>query len=69
MYRERLLGPSMLLNHSSTSVDFVEMLAGNKINAKIDQTTGKFETDDMQKFGVNLWRSSIWLIVPIQIIL
>lgn len=48
MYRERLLGPSMLINHSSTSVDFVEMLASNKINAKIDQTTGKFETDDMQ---------------------
>ena len=59
MYRERLLGPSMLLNHSSTSVDFVEMLVGNKINAKIDQTTGKFETDDMQKVRGKPWRSSI----------
>ncbi|KAI5963163.1 uncharacterized protein KGF55_002955 [Candida pseudojiufengensis] len=44
MYKEKLLGPSMFLNKSSlSSIDYVGALAGNKINASIDQQTGRFE--------------------------
>ncbi|KAI5956948.1 hypothetical protein KGF54_000567 [Candida jiufengensis] len=48
MYREKLLGPSMFLNKSSlSSIDFVGSLAGNKINASINQQTGKFDSPEM----------------------
>ncbi|CCG24461.1 hypothetical protein CORT_0F02360 [Candida orthopsilosis Co 90-125] len=46
IYKERLLGPSMLLTNAS-SVDFVNSLAGNRINAAIDQQTGKFDSPEM----------------------
>lgn len=49
MYKERLLGPSMLLSHNTHSIDFVENVAGNKINASINQTTGKFDGSEMNK--------------------
>ncbi|KAI5959253.1 hypothetical protein KGF57_002191 [Candida theae] len=47
IYKEKLLGPSMLLTNSS-SVDFVNSLAGNRINAVIDQQTGKFKSPEME---------------------
>ncbi|KAI5968109.1 hypothetical protein CANMA_002611 [Candida margitis] len=47
IYKEKLLGPSMLLTNSS-SVDFVNSLAGNRINAAIDQQTGKFNSPEMK---------------------
>ncbi|CAD1813505.1 hypothetical protein FOB58_005335 [Candida parapsilosis] len=46
IYKERLLGPSMLLANAS-SVDFVNSLAGNRINAAIDQQTGRFNSPEM----------------------
>lgn len=46
MYKERLLGPSMLLNSSASSaIDYVGAVASNKINASINQQTGKFDDE------------------------
>lgn len=49
LYRERLLGPSMLLNASSPSstVGLIDTLADAKINATIDRKTGQFESPEM----------------------
>lgn len=47
LYKEKLLGPSML-NSPSSSVDLVGGLAASKINAAIDQTTGTFNTPEME---------------------
>lgn len=49
MYKERLLGPSMLMNNNLHSIDFVENLASNKINSVINQKTGKFKDKEMNK--------------------
>lgn len=46
LYRERLLGPSMLMS-SSPSTDLIGSVASAKINAHIDQTTGTFNTPEM----------------------
>lgn len=49
MYRERLLGPSMLVDASlpRATLGLIGTLADARINAAIDQKTGKFETPDM----------------------
>lgn len=49
MYKERLLGPSMLINHSNphTTIGFINTIANTAINASINQNTGKFESEDM----------------------
>ncbi|KAI3403048.2 hypothetical protein KGF56_004108 [Candida oxycetoniae] len=50
LYKERLLGPSMLLNNSglvASSIDAVGSIASNKINASINQQTGKFDDPEM----------------------
>ncbi|CAK9440049.1 uncharacterized protein LODBEIA_P41490 [Lodderomyces beijingensis] len=47
MYREKLLGPAVLLT-PSTSIDFVNSLAGNRINAAINQQTGRFDHAEME---------------------
>ncbi|KAK6466060.1 hypothetical protein DFJ63DRAFT_311138 [Scheffersomyces coipomensis] len=49
MYKERLLGPTMLINtnNPSTTIDLVNSLASNKINAAINQSTGQFDSPDM----------------------
>lgn len=43
MYKERLLGPSMLMNNNLHSIDFVENLASNKINSVINQKLGNLK--------------------------
>ncbi|CAN3363281.1 hypothetical protein DICA4_E09186 [Diutina catenulata] len=50
MYRERLLGPSMFTSAPSAGVDLIGAVAGAKINASINQQTGKF--DDVAVDGV-----------------
>ncbi|KAK6203301.1 uncharacterized protein RJT21DRAFT_26054 [Scheffersomyces amazonensis] len=49
LYKERLLGPSMLINTNSpsTTIDLVNNLASNKINAAINQATGQFDSPEM----------------------
>ncbi|CAN3372292.1 hypothetical protein DIRU0_B14466 [Diutina rugosa] len=48
MYRERLLGPSMFkTNGPSSGVDLIGSVAGAKINASINQDTGKFDSAEM----------------------
>ncbi|EGW30468.1 uncharacterized protein SPAPADRAFT_63296 [Spathaspora passalidarum NRRL Y-27907] len=46
MYKERLLGPTQLLSPHSASVDFVDSLASNKINASINRN-GQFDNPEM----------------------
>ncbi|ODV81937.1 uncharacterized protein CANTADRAFT_24668 [Suhomyces tanzawaensis NRRL Y-17324] len=49
MYKERLLGPSMLLSNSpSSAIDIVGSLASSKINASLDQATGLFNAPEMK---------------------
>ncbi|KAF5209188.1 hypothetical protein E0198_004464 [Clavispora lusitaniae] len=50
MYRERLLGPSMFINSASptATLGLVGTLADARINAAIDQRTGKFSSEDME---------------------
>lgn len=49
MYRERLLGPSMFVDSAlpKATLGLIGTLADARINAAIDQRTGKFETPDM----------------------
>lgn len=48
MYRERLLGPLMFkTNGPSLGVDLIGLVAGAKINALINQDTGKFDLAEM----------------------
>lgn len=49
MYRERLLGPSMLVDASlpKATLGLIGTLADARINASIDQKTGKFEHPEM----------------------
>lgn len=49
MYKERLLGPSMLINHSNpnTTIGFINTIANAHINSSINQTTGKFDSEEM----------------------
>lgn len=51
MYKERLLGPSMLLNTNNplTTLNLANTMASAKINAKIDLKTGKFNDENMDK--------------------
>lgn len=49
MYKEKLLGPSMFLNSTSSAstVGLITSMAEARINAEIDQKTGTFNHDDM----------------------
>lgn len=49
MYKERLMGPSMFVDATSpkATLGLVGTMADARINAAIDQKTGKFESDDM----------------------
>ncbi|KAK6458154.1 uncharacterized protein RJT20DRAFT_29187 [Scheffersomyces xylosifermentans] len=47
LYKERLLGPSMLINSASPTIDLVGSLASSKINASINQKTGQFDAPEM----------------------
>lgn len=50
MYKERLLGPSMLINSNNLTVlNLANTMASAKINAKIDLKTGKFSDENMEK--------------------
>lgn len=51
MYKERLLGPSMLLGPSlQMPLNFTSMVADAKINSNIDHSTGQFrDKEDMSK--------------------
>lgn len=48
LYKERLLGPSMLINSASPSIDLVGSMASNRINASINQQTGLFDSPEMK---------------------
>lgn len=50
MYKERLLGPTMFsgTNSPASTFGFVESLASARINATIDQKSGRFETPEME---------------------
>lgn len=49
MYKERLMGPSMFIDATSprTTIGMISSLADARINAKIDQKSGKFNGSDM----------------------
>lgn len=49
MYKERLMGPSMFVDATSSraTLGLIGTMADARINAAIDQKTGKFETGDM----------------------
>ncbi|KAK8443211.1 hypothetical protein ACI3LY_003017 [Candidozyma auris] len=49
MYKERLMGPSMFIDATSprTTLGMVTSLADARINAKIDQKSGKFNSPEM----------------------
>lgn len=47
LYKERLLGPSMLL--SPSSIDLVNTIASSKINASINKQTGQFDSPLMSE--------------------
>ena len=51
MYKERLLGPAMFIDHTSTSsiLGTIGNMASARINAAIDRKTGKFESPNMDK--------------------
>ncbi|EGV62052.1 hypothetical protein CANTEDRAFT_108198 [Yamadazyma tenuis ATCC 10573] len=51
LYKERLLGPTMLVNPNSphTTLNMVNTLASAQINSKIDLTTGRFNDVNMEK--------------------
>lgn len=50
LYKERLMGPSMFVDASSpkATLGLIGSMADARINAAIDQKTGKFETGDME---------------------
>ncbi|GEQ66445.1 hypothetical protein JCM33374_g108 [Metschnikowia sp. JCM 33374] len=51
LYKERLLGPAMFVDHTSsnTAMGIIGNMASARINAAIDRKTGKFDSPNMDK--------------------